>query len=66
MREPVSFWQETVQVNLRHFTTSCEDCVVAKTSPRNVGNLVFLNHKRTYLSSLTAWPFFSENEINNL
>ena len=44
-REPVSFWWEN-GVRRRHFTTRfCENSVVAKTSPRNVGDLVFWNHK---------------------
>ena len=46
----MTFWRENeiAVVILLRFN---EKDVVAETSPRNVGDLVFFNHKRAYLSS---------------
>ena len=46
MREPASFWRENeiaVVILLRGF---CENIIVAKTSPRNVSDLVFLESQK--------------------
>ena len=45
-REPVSFWREN-EIAAVNFTTSfCDNDVVAKTSPRNVGDLVLLESQK--------------------
>ena len=44
-REPVSFWREN-EIAVAILLRVCGNGVVAKTNPRNVGDLVFLESRR--------------------
>ena len=47
-REPVSFWRKNeISFVILLITSFCENGVVAKTSPRNVGDLVFLESRKS-------------------
>ena len=49
-REPVSIWPEN-DIPVVSFTTNfCENGIEIKTSPRNVGDLIFSESQKSFLS----------------
>ena len=47
VRESVSFWQENEKATIILLQV-CVNSVVVKTSPRNIGDLVFLESQKAY------------------
>ena len=64
-REPVSFWREN-KIAVVILLRVCENGVVEKTSPRNIGDLVFLeSRKRLVIIIRNNWVKFipTKNKI---
>ena len=51
-REPVSIWREN-DIAVVSFTTNfCENGILIKTSPRNVGDLVFSESRKGFTAAI--------------